>query len=126
MARVFLATVPKEKRFESVMRFNNDGHTVLHVAAMYCRTEMAKVLIDSLENQDQRVAFLSAKVREREGLSRTTPHFFEEDLGKTALYFAVRNGHKEIVEVLLGYYKQLGIEIPQDLLSGLKELGILE
>lgn len=126
VAKIFLAAVSKEKRFEFVMRFNNDGHTVLHVAAMYGHTEMAKVLVDSLENQDQRVAFLSAEVRERKGLSRITPHFFEEDLGKTALYFAVRNGQAEIAKVLLGYYKQLGIEIPQDLLPILKERGFLE
>lgn len=69
-----------------------------------------KICLEKLKDPDLKSFFVRAK----------------DESGYTALHYALMHKHPEVVIILLEYYKELPMQIPQDLVSYLKELGFLK
>ena len=117
------------RRAEMVMAGYDNSRprfTLLHHAVeRRISMEIVKMLLDAVQNPIQRAEFLQRTI------------FFDDLVGNvTALQYAVRRtqhvivGEPErdidLIGLLLGYYRKLGIEIPQNLLPQLQKLGLLK
>ncbi|MFH1253977.1 MAG: ankyrin repeat domain-containing protein [bacterium] len=106
IVKTLLKSLPTAKRAAFVTSVDEDGTTALHASAVSGKLEVVKFLLESIPEK-QRAAFVIT----------------ENQDGKTSLHLAVLNDHLDVIKLLIEFYQQHGIEIPQDLLPKLKELG---
>lgn len=91
------------------IRSNDEfGYTALLYAAMHNHGDIVRILIEAVQDQEQNIALIT--------------EICINNL--TALHLAIMYRYTSVASILLEYYKQLTIHIPQDLDSTLKELGL--